>query len=451
MKRNRRLFVPILLCILLMSSLFYGGLTWFYQNVDRSGWRNENGLLYYQDFHGKPLSGWQELETGRYFFREDGSALTDWQELDGNRYYFGSDGALAQGWQEIGGLQYYFGDDGVMRQDWLELDGGMYYLPEGAMATSWQVIDGKLYYFTEKGAMARGFASIEDDLYYFNDDGSMVTGEAELLGQRYYFKENGTMHTGWRETEAGKQYYLPEGPMALGWQVIGGSLYYFQETGCPAIGWFQEGEYQYYFLEDGSAAVSPTEIDGQTHYFTPKGQEVVLVNANNSIPDWYEVDLVKVVDHHRVDARCYDALMAMLEGCVNAGIEYEFNSGYRTIENQKEILDYRIRSFMASYELEYAQARERALRIVAVPGTSEHHLGLAVDLLGDEAKVWFQENCWDYGFIVRYREDKERWTGITSEPWHFRYVGKEIALDLKDNELSLEEYLGADPVKPWLE
>lgn len=450
MKTIWRLIMPILLCIILVASLIYGGWVWYDNSIDRSGWYQESGELFYLDFHGNPLSGWQEVRGETYYFRSNGSALTGWQELDGQRYYFGTTGALARLWQSIGQDRYYFGEDGVQRTGWLELEGEIYYLPEGKLVTSWQVIDGKPYYFTEQGRMARGFASIDGERYYFTDEGIMVTGETELLGQRYYFRENGAMHTGWWETEDGKKYYLPDGPMATSWQVIGENLYYFGEDGYPATGWFQEGQYRYYFLEDGAAAVGPMLIDGETHYFTPKGKEVLLVNSKNQVPDWYQVDLRTVVDHHRVDAACYDALMAMLETMEENGIEYEFNSGYRTIENQKEILAYRIQSFMSAYELQYSDARERALRIVALPGTSEHHLGLAVDLLGDEAQAWLHEHCWDYGFIVRYGTDKERWTGIASEPWHFRYVGKEIALELKDNGLSLEEYLGAEAVKPWL-
>lgn len=450
MKTKWRLILPIFLCVVMTASLAYGGWVWYDANIDRSGWYEENGQRYYLDFYGEHLSGWQEVKGYLYFFREDGSVLTGWQEIGGQRYYLGTDGTMARGWQTVDGSRSYFGADGIQRTGWLELGDGIYYLPEGKMATSWQVIDGKAYYFTQQGMMARGFASIDGERYYFTDEGSMVTGEAELLGQWYYFKENGIMHTGWWETEEGKKYYLPEGNMALGWHEVDGKKYHFGPDGHPVTGWFEEGEYRYYFLEDGSAAVGPTDIDGQLHHFTPKGMEVVLVNAKLVVPSWYQQDLKTVVDHHLADTRCYDALMAMLAGIVDAGLEYEFNSAYRTIEVQKEILESRTQIYMESYELTFEEARERVLRTVALPGTSEHHLGLAVDLLGDEAQTWLHEHCWDYGFIVRYREDKERWTGIASEPWHFRYVGKEVALELKENGLSLEEYLGAEPVKPWL-
>ena len=71
--------------------------------------------------------------------------------------------------------------------------------------------------------------------------------------------------------------------MVTAWQEIGGKRYYFGENGAATIGWYQEGEYNYYFLSDGSAAVGPTEIDGETHFFTPKGMEVILVNAAHAV------------------------------------------------------------------------------------------------------------------------------------------------------------------------
>jgi D-alanyl-D-alanine carboxypeptidase len=83
------------------------------------------------------------------------------------------------------------------------------------------------------------------------------------------------------------------------------------------------------------------------------------------------------------------------------------------------------------------------LQSVAVPGTSEHHLGLAVDIIGKAAQDWLSVHCWEYGFILRYTGDKAAITGIIDEPWHFRYVGTEVSMDMKGSGLCLEEYLGA--------
>ena len=98
---------------------------------------------------------------------------------------------------------------------------------------------------------------------------------------------------------------------------------------------------------------------------------------------------------------------------------------------------------MKEFDLDFDEAREKALETVAVPGTSEHQMGLAVDISGEAAHAWLAEHCWEYGFILRYTEEKAEITGIADEPWHFRYVGREISMDMKDSGLCLEESLGA--------
>ena len=86
---------------------------------------------------------------------------------------------------------------------------------------------------------------------------------------------------------------------------------------------------------------------------------------------------------------------------------------------------------------------------VAIPGTSEHELGLAVDINADkeqssneEVYNWLAENAWRYGFILRYPQGKEDITGIDYEPWHYRYVGKEVAKEIYEAGITLEEYVG---------
>ena len=99
--------------------------------------------------------------------------------------------------------------------------------------------------------------------------------------------------------------------------------------------------------------------------------------------------------------------------------------------------------------LSRSKARARALRTVAEPGCSEHHLGLAFDITakgasgfkGTKQCKWLHAHCWDYGFIVRYQEDKTDITGFAAEEWHIRYVGVEHAVAMRDGNLCLEEYL----------
>ncbi len=448
MRRKRRLILPTFIVILLLGSLGYGGWLWYDANVDRSGWADQDGVRIYRDFYGDPASGWTELADGRYYFNPDGTPRTDWQDIGGNTYFFQPSGAMYTGWLELDGKIYYFGSNGIMVEGWLWREEGRYYLMNGQVSTGWQMIDGGRYYFDGNGIMAMGFTDLDGSRYYFDEGGLLVTGMATIDERIFYFGDDGIMRTGWDETGEGRRYFYPDGPMARGWTAIDGALYYFEENGLLVTGWMTIGEYTYYLHSDGQAAVGPTEIDGQTHYFTPKGIEVVLVNALNPVPDYYEMELINVVGYHDVDARCYDALVRMLEDCTNAGVEYIFNSAYRTIKEQTEILEARTAEHMEEYGLSYEKAKKKALETVAIPGTSEHHLGLAVDLLGSEAVAWLQEHCWDYGFILRYTEEKYPITGIVDEPWHFRYVGTEVSLDMKGSGLCLEEYLGADPVKP---
>lgn len=446
MRTKKRLLLPIiLLCAVILGSLI-GGLYWYDNNVDRSGWVEKDGVRFYRDFHADPVSGWLDLPEGRYYFQEGGIPTTGWLEQEGVSYYFDGAGVMATGWRELEGKTYYFGGNGAMVEGWLWLEEGRYYLHDGVKAVGWQDLEGKRYYFDENGRMVSGFAQIEGSQYYFDEDGIMAQGLTELEGGTYLFTQEGVLCTGWQDLEDGRYYFSAEGPRLSGWQEIEGQLYYLGESGKMETGWLTLGENRYYLFEDGHAAIGPNEIDGQLHHFSPKGIEVILVNALHPIPSYYTMDIKNVVGYHDVDARCYDALVQMLADCEAAGIKYTFNSAYRTIKEQTEILEIRTQEHMEEFDLTFEEARKMALDTVALPGTSEHNMGLAVDLLGKEAIAWFQEHCWDYGFILRYTAEKEPITGITDEPWHFRYVGKDVALDMKDSGLCLEEYLGAEAV-----
>ena len=110
---------------------------------------------------------------------------------------------------------------------------------------------------------------------------------------------------------------------------------------------------------------------------------------------------------------------------------------------------------MITFAEKKATAAKEAATVVAMPGTSEHELGLAVDLVDtdypylDEAQEntdtqkWLMENSWRYGFILRYPNDKSEITGIIYEPWHYRYVGKETAKAIYESGLCMEEFFGS--------
>ena len=110
---------------------------------------------------------------------------------------------------------------------------------------------------------------------------------------------------------------------------------------------------------------------------------------------------------------------------------------------------------MEEEDMDRDEAEKEAARHVAVPGTSEHQLGLAVDLVDaeypylDDAQArtptqrWLMEHCHEYGFILRYPTGTTDITGIIFEPWHYRYVGMEVAREIMERGITLEEYLGA--------
>jgi D-alanyl-D-alanine carboxypeptidase len=128
-------------------------------------------------------------------------------------------------------------------------------------------------------------------------------------------------------------------------------------------------------------------------------------------------------------------------------------SGYRSYEYQANNFNNKVKDYQSKgYSKE--EAEKEAATIIARPGTSEHQLGLAVDIIDTQlwaleeeqadlpAQKWLMEHCWEYGFILRYPRDKQDITGITYEPWHYRYVGMEAAEEITSRGICLEEYLG---------
>ena len=179
---------------------------------------------------------------------------------------------------------------------------------------------------------------------------------------------------------------------------------------------------------------------------------LVLVNPWNSIDGDYAPQLMTVEDGFQVDRRCAEALRKMLFDCRQAGHFPMICSAYRTQEYQQELYDKKLQRVLAT-GVSAESAPEIAARSVAVPGTSEHQLGLAVDLIdyfytnldeGQErtaTQQWLMKNCTKYGFILRYPNGTTDITGIIYEPWHYRYVGKTAAREISELGITLEEYL----------
>lgn len=174
---------------------------------------------------------------------------------------------------------------------------------------------------------------------------------------------------------------------------------------------------------------------------------LILVNKEHCIPDDYEVELVELSNGQCVDRRIYPALQEMFDTARSEGIYPVVASGYRTAEKQQSLMDEKIAAYLVEgYSLQ--EAKEKAEIWVAAVGTSEHQLGISVDInadgvhsAGSEVYEWLDENSYQFGFIKRYPEDKTEITGIINEPWHYRYVGKATAAEIYRNGVCLEEYL----------
>lgn len=447
MKKRTKNLLSAALIVLGLALIGTAGWLWYDGNVDRSGWVEKDGIYSYEDFHGKKVTGWLTLEDRTYNFDEAFRMRTGWQNLEIGRCYFGTDGVLRLGLTQIDGKTYYFHPaTGALSTGWQTIDGNTHYFSaDGPMVTGWQELEGHTYYFDENGIMATGWLTQEEKVYYLGDDGILRTGKQTMDDGLRLFREDGTMVTGWEEEADGRHYYDDDGLMQSGWMEVEGKRYYLSEEGVMQTGWHEEGEYRYYLQEDGSAAVGRLILDGDTYYFTPKGIQVVLVNRDNPIPSYYKTDVVVVEDYHRIQRVALEPLRQMLADCRETGIKVTFNSSYRTTKEQTTILETRTQEY-ADSGMTQEEAYQKALETVALPGTSEHQLGLSCDLVGKEANEWLAEHCWEYGFILRYPEGKWEITGIINEPWHFRYVGTEVSMDMKDSGLCLEEYLGAGPV-----
>lgn len=180
---------------------------------------------------------------------------------------------------------------------------------------------------------------------------------------------------------------------------------------------------------------------------------LTLVNPWYPLPENYEFELTTVTGKYKIDSRCADALKQFLADCKAAGHTPYICSAYRTWDDQVYLFDKKVNSFISKGYSE-AEAKVLAAKETAVPGTSEHQLGLAVDILCqsrpwlDEGQAktatqqWLMANCHKYGFILRYPKGTTDKTGIIYEPWHYRYVGVEIATEIMSRGITFEEYLG---------
>lgn len=181
--------------------------------------------------------------------------------------------------------------------------------------------------------------------------------------------------------------------------------------------------------------------------------ELILVNEDHPLDSSYAPEkLTEISSGYRVDDRIVADLRQMLDDGAAEGLSMYVTSAYRSYKQQ-------IDTFNASMQTRLNQgmtpleAYQETSTSVALPGTSEHATGLAVDIISTEYEAlddrqgdtkeqkWLMEHCWEYGFILRYPPEKSDITGIIYEPWHYRYVGKDTAKEITELGVTLEEYL----------
>ncbi len=180
-----------------------------------------------------------------------------------------------------------------------------------------------------------------------------------------------------------------------------------------------------------------------------------LVNSDNPLEREYDIPLSTVDRRYassssvKLDSRAVESFEEMCEAAARDGVAIFAASAYRSIDLQEKLFENEIKKNLnANPGWTREQAEEKAATVVTRPGTSEHNLGLAVDINTDtedfkytDEYAWLKEHAAEYGFIERYPEDKTEITGIIHEPWHYRYVGVEDAGRINELGMCLEEYV----------
>lgn len=179
---------------------------------------------------------------------------------------------------------------------------------------------------------------------------------------------------------------------------------------------------------------------------------LLLVNKSHPIAKGYVPAITEVENGHFVDSRICQSLKNMLADARKEGLSPVICSSYRSEETQTELFEEEVNENLYQSATR-EEAEKKASTWVAPPGTGEHQLGLAVDLVSQSYQMldkaqentkeqqWLIKNCAKYGFILRYPTDKSAITGISYEPWHYRYVGEEAAKEIMGRGICLEEYL----------
>ena len=180
---------------------------------------------------------------------------------------------------------------------------------------------------------------------------------------------------------------------------------------------------------------------------------ITLVNPWNPVSETgYSARLTETEGGHQIDRACADALRRMLADCRAAGNRPVLAEAYRSVDDQLVLHDARVQSLVDEGKTP-EQAEAEVARVIAAAGRSEHEMGLAVDIVEEEHPEtdeslaetptcrWLADNAWRYGFIQRYPQGAEEITGYSWHPWHYRYVGEDVAGSIYSLGITLEEYL----------
>ena len=179
---------------------------------------------------------------------------------------------------------------------------------------------------------------------------------------------------------------------------------------------------------------------------------LLLANAENPLPQDWSIQTEEVQNGYEMDKRAAPAMREMIQAAKEDGVELMLCSAYRSIEKQQQLFDRSQQAYMAQGMSE-DEAYAKTATETAIPGTSEHQTGLAADIVtptyqmldagfaDTPAGQWLSEHAAEYGFVLRYPQDKQEVTGIIYESWHYRFVGKTHAKLMKESGLCLEEYL----------
>ncbi|MCL2018165.1 MAG: M15 family metallopeptidase [Oscillospiraceae bacterium] len=209
------------------------------------------------------------------------------------------------------------------------------------------------------------------------------------------------------------------------------------------------------FLRSSETSREPVAPVDEDEVIEDDSWAFFLINEQNPLPADYEPELSRITGDFYLDARCAIYAVQMLEAAAREGVVLHVVSAYRSLQRQADNFDNYVERLMSEGMSEIEAVTFTASQIAA-PGASEHNAGLALDILSEDWFVynnditedfektpefrWLAVNSWKHGFILRYPKGTEDITGISYEPWHFRYVGIDIAEQIYNSGLTLEEY-----------